>query len=394
MKGLIGILISAMLLMVSTAGCASSNLAEGDDTRVLQCTPDEEWTNMWLNYEGWTGADGIYSIPLDGKDRLSSATDKTKTLFLFSDTILGKCDPETGSYKGVKDMVKQSTALLTGNKPDPANREFIYGIHGKKVHTNLFFETYWMFDGLVVDGAVYALAYEIDSQMYPTQVDMVKIPLVNGEPDYKNYSVTAKTPLMYKDEAHQIVFGMGICDNTREAGVPKPDGFVYIYGYRDDLNTHSKELLVARVKKADFADTGKWRFFNNGEWIEGVENTNNSGSVIASRVSCEMSVTPLTNGVYKNKFMLVYEKDVIGGELQYAIGTNPYTFGKPVTFYKVPEPDQIPNAFTYNAKAHPHLSPEGYLLVSYNVNLQGRLPDTNGVYRPRFLRLDLNKFVE
>lgn len=361
-----------------------------NDTRVLQCAPDAEWTNLWLNYDGWTGADGIYSIPLDGKDRAGSADEASKTLWLFSDTLLGKCDTATGKYIGVFDMVKQSAALLTGNKPDPAKREFIYGIYGKKAHTNLFFETYWMLDGIAVGDAIYALAYTIDAQMYPTQVDMVKIPLVNGTPDFRNYSVTEKTPLMYKDDAHQIVFGAGICDNTKTAGAPKPDGYVYIYGYRDDLSTHSKELLVARVKREDFPDTGKWRFYNSGNWVEGIEQANNAGSVIASRVSCELSVTPLTSGVYKNEFMLVYEKDVIGNELQYAIGTNPYTFGKPVTFYKTPEPEKLQNSFTYNAKAHPHVSPPGYLLVSYNVNLQGRFPDNNGVYRPRFVKLDLN----
>ncbi len=383
-----------MLLVFMITGCSSENVPAVEETRVLQCTPDEEWTNLWVNYEGWTGADGIYSIPLDGNDRLSSATEKTRTLFFFSDTILGKCDKESGEYIGAKTLVKQSAAILTGNKPDPSKREFIYGIHGKKVETNLFLENYWMFDGIVINDAIYVLAYETDKDMYPTQVDMVKIPLVNGEPDFKNYSVTAKTPLMYKDDEHQIVFGMGICDNTREAGSPKPDGYVYIYGYRDNLKTHSKELLVARVKKKDFPDISKWRFYNNGKWIEGVENTNNSGSVIASRVSCEMSVTPLTTGVYKNKFMLVFEKDVIGGELQYAIGPNPYTFGEPVTFYKTPEPEILPNSFTYNAKAHPHLSPEGYILISYNVNQQFTLPHNNGVYRPRFVKLDLNKFAD
>ena len=46
----------------------------------------------------------------------------------------------------------------------------------------------------------------------------------------------------------------------------------------------------------------------------------------------------------------------------------------------------------YNAKAHPHLSKEGHLLVSYNVN--GKNYGTNEIYRSRWLELDLNTLSE
>ena len=46
----------------------------------------------------------------------------------------------------------------------------------------------------------------------------------------------------------------------------------------------------------------------------------------------------------------------------------------------------------YNAKAHPHLSRPGELLISYNVNtfdFWGDFFRDADIYRPRFIRLKL-----
>ena len=53
------------------------------------------------------------------------------------------------------------------------------------------------------------------------------------------------------------------------------------------------------------------------------------------------------------------------------------------------------NYYTYNAKAHPHLSEEGSLLISYNVNvINGDAVNTTD-YHPRFIKLNwgTNEFL-
>lgn len=54
----------------------------------------DDWDEALTRYDGWTGADGIFSFNLeDGND--SIGTDTSSTLFLFSDTILGNVNPDT-----------------------------------------------------------------------------------------------------------------------------------------------------------------------------------------------------------------------------------------------------------------------------------------------------------
>ena len=56
-----------------------------------------------------------------------------------------------------------------------------------------------------------------------------------------------------------------------------------------------------------------------------------------------------------------------------------------------PEPDRDPDIFVYNAKAHPHISAPGELLISYNVNTFDFFDHFKyaDIYRPRFIRLRL-----
>ncbi|RPI68988.1 MAG: hypothetical protein EHM47_13880, partial [Ignavibacteriales bacterium] len=50
-----------------------------------------EWDNLLDRTSGWTGADGIYSIPLNESEQPSDKEDN-KHLILFSDTFIGEVD--------------------------------------------------------------------------------------------------------------------------------------------------------------------------------------------------------------------------------------------------------------------------------------------------------------
>lgn len=108
-----------------------------------------------------------------------------------------------------------------------------------------------------------------------------------------------------------------------------------------------------------------------------------------------MSVTPVTGGPYKGKYIAVYTKGVQTAHVMYAIGDSPVgPFSEPVEFYTCPETGAAAKGgngtlYTYNAKAHPHLSEGGKLLVSYNVNDNYGLAGHTYDYHPRFLWLDL-----
>src|SRR5690606_36342911 len=88
------------LLIISTGCKTSEKLNQTQPKKELTFTADAapEWTALMERTSGWFGADGIFSIPLDGKET-QNVKDK-KTLFIFSDTYIGEVEngvPKAGN---------------------------------------------------------------------------------------------------------------------------------------------------------------------------------------------------------------------------------------------------------------------------------------------------------
>jgi len=346
----------------------------------------ETLTRLFSPSEGWLGADGIFSIPLDGNDHWGSANTKTATLFVFSDTMLGTADPETQKYRDVK-MVNHTAALLTDYETTSEQRgqvQFVSGKHGNGDRANIFEKKYWLQDGIVIDNKLYLTGFLPGKNWKPMQIDLLTIPLLPSKtPDWQQVTVLERVPLLAENEQFQVMFGCGILDHT--------DGFVYVYGYRDNLKTHVKHLVAARVKPESFANVSEWRFWSGKEWGADGAVTLRDEAVLAERVSTELSVTPIGQG----KFLLVFVQDVMSNRVSYKVGNSPIgPFGKTVVFYEAPEPRTMERGiYVYNAKAHPHLSAPGLLLISYNVNRLGSLPRNSNEYRPRFIELPMSRVI-
>ena len=178
----------------------------------------------------------------------------------------------------------------------------------------------------------------------------------------------------------EIIFGAGILANTFEALAPFPDGYVYVYGTQND--PFDKKLLAARVLPGSFTNFSQWRFWNGFDWVADISDV----APLASRVSSELSVSPLSDG----RFVLVFQLDTLGRDVAIRVGNSPIgPFGKHYSVYRCPEPAADNDIYCYNAKAHPHLSKPGELLISYNVNSFEFADHFNNadIYRPRFIRL-------
>ena len=346
----------------------------------------ERFTKMLDRSEGWLGADGIYSIPLNGNDQWGSANKESSTVFLFSDTMLGTADPVTKKYRDVK-MVNHSAAMLTNYNPSQQTGQsdtikFIYGQNGNGNRSNLFEQTYWLQDGIVIDKKLHLTAFTANAQWKPMRIDMLTIPLSDSKiPHWDQVTAVERFPFLAENERFLLMFGAGILDHTAT------DGFVYVYGYRDTLKGSTKHLVAARVKPESFADGEQWRFWNGTDWVKDCTATFQDKAVLAERVSTELSVTPIGQG----KFLLIFTQDVMSDRIAYKVGTSPIgPFGETVVFYRAPEPKTLGEGiYVYNAKAHPHLSRPGWLLISYNVNRLGSLPRTTNEYRPRFIELPM-----
>ena len=270
----------------------------------LVAEPAPEWTALFDREHDWTGADGIFSIPLNGREVGAGHDSESRTLILFSDTAIGEVGSAGERLEGTK-LVNNTLAVLRGTAPEPDRIEFFWGGRITSEPAAIFApetpdardgEWYWLGDGVAIGDKVHIL-----------------------------------------------------------------------------------------VRPEAFTDFDAWRFWDGDGWSAQLDDA----SPITDQISNELSVSPLADG----RYILVFHVGGITADVGVRFGDSPVgPFGDIHTIYHTPEPSTDPETFVYNAKAHPHLSRPGELLISYNVNtfdFWGDFFRDADIYRPRFIRLKL-----
>lgn len=355
----------------------------------------EDWSQLFIRNEGWFGGDGIFGIPLDGKEFVS-ATDSTLTLFTFGDTMIGHHDGDTLLQENFT-MINNSVGILEGKEPNPEKIRFHWkakkdgspmALFSPNTPTSKPGDYYWLGDGFVNAGAdetLYIFSYPVQEKdttgiggfaFEQIGVNLLAIPKAS-QPPYENHR-QMETPFF--DAKRQTTFGSAVYVNTVRAGAPRPDGYIYVYGVSNEGKT--KGLLAARVKAEKFVQFDAWRFWNGSSWVPQMD----EARFIAEHVSNEMSVSPLKDG----RIAITYQFYTMSPQVAIQIGKSPIgPFGERQVIHDAMTAKKGESYFTYNAKAYPHLSTEDSLLISYNVNSfdfwSDILSDPN-LYRPRFVR--------
>jgi len=385
------VLISvAILSCLFTTAIAQEKNAKKTDLEHLKYTLEEapDWTNLFIRSSGWFGADGIYVLPADGA-RSKGARPNSKSMFIFSDTMIGEI--KDGHLQPGDKMPHNSVAYLDGDKPDPKNINFQWAKNSDGVPVPLFIphtpsaqkqDYYWLGDGFVNTALnkTYIFAYRMrnldvksDWSFAQMAVDLIALPKGSKAPFTDQ--VQMETPLHYNDNTGS--YGAGIFVNTKQAGAPAPDGYIYVYGIRGK----EKNLVVSRVLPKDFEDFGKWRFWDGQAWNADKE----KATYLTPNVSDELSLSPLPDG----RYLLVFQLNGMSPDVAMRIGASPIgPFGPPIVIYKAKVSN--PHYFTYNAKAHPSLSKPGELLITYNQNsfdFWNQIKLNPNLYHPYFLRL-------
>ncbi|WP_234572640.1 hypothetical protein [Rhodohalobacter sp. 614A] len=373
----------------------TSNLSDTLSSFSVRDAP--EWTEMFYRTGEWFGADGVFSFSLDGRESIG-AGNGGKNLLIFSDTMTG--DVRENTVYNFK-MVNNSVAYITGIQPSDETVEILLNHDTDGNPVNYFSpetensrpdEYYWLGDGFInkEDGnSLNIFAYRVidnSNQSWDFEVTgttLITIPGDDIHPPFENQQQT-DTPL-YIDipGLGKGTFGSGIYVNTDWAGAPNPDGFLYIYGLVDP----GKQLVVARVKPSELKKFNAWRFWDGTNWNRSI----NSVKPVTERVSNEVSLTPLKAG----RYLLVFQLDGIGDYTAIRIGDSPVgPFGPVQKIRKVPELTDPPGIIPYNAKAHPVLSTEEELLISYNTITMDYFNDILNYphsYRPRFFWLKIGE---
>lgn len=365
----------------------------------LRFTVEEapEWSAMFTRTSGWFGGDGIFSIRLN--DASSDDPRDQKTLFVFSDTMIG--DIKEGKLQPGFSMIHNSTAVLTGIDPLKDKLTFYWKKNPRGEPESVFIpktpktgpaDYLWLGDGFVnhaLGNAIFIFGYRIKQVSEGTfgfeEVGNILIKIDAKEPQPFVKYQQMDTPFYFgkddtgRDTSATGSFGAGIFVNTPEAGAGKGDGYVYIYGVKGK----NKQLLVARVLPKDFEDYSKWMFWDGSKWNPDMQ----QAIAVAEGVSNELSVSALPD----NKYALIFQEGGMSRHIAMRIGKSPSgPFGPAVRLWDCSASLTGKSYFSYNAKAHPCLSKQGKLLISYNVNSFDFFKDLPGdpqLYRPRFIRV-------
>ena len=368
------------------------------------CDEVPDYTALLSQYEGWTGADGIYTVNLDGQD-YNYGRDKSeqKTFFLFSDTIISSVDPITDLRSGVS-MVNNTSAILNGGATDTKKMKFRIpekditasiipspSIPATKEGKEIY---YWLGDTFVIDEHLYVYCLRIDSvnTMFgfaQIGVDLARYDIVDGTVNYDSLTLINDDNNQLCDVSNpnsEVYFGGAVYQSTEGAGVMHPDGYIYIYGYNDVENL-GRELVVSRVKQEDIENFGAYEYLDSdGNWVSEIPL---KFMHLEDKVAPECSVTQIQSGENKGKYLLVWSYLTNSATIKVSISDTPYTpFTDQTTIYTHDTCLTIAGNGnnTYNAKAHPALSGPDEIIISYNVNGEDCFK-YGDIYRPRFLRL-------
>jgi hypothetical protein len=355
--------------------------------------PASDWDALFKRTSGWTGADGIYSIPLSGRE-IPSDADSERTLFVFSDTFIGEVN--TNGERVNPRIVNNTLAFLEGNQPLPEQIQFYWPTNQNGQPLSVFLpetpntaagEWYWLMDGIALNGKIHVFALRLKragtGDVFDFKVTGVSLVSFKLDTNFNLIDVTqVETPLFYQHPTGKwsTVLGQAIIPLHDASQNPASDGFIYIYGPRDKGT--QKELVVARVLPENFEDFSQWTYWNGTTWGSEIQNC----VPLTNQISQEFSVSPLSD----SRFLLVFQA---GEQVAVRTGKSPTgPFGIYKTVYFCPEAAMDWQPMLYNAKAHPHLSAPNELLISYNVNSFDFFAHFSNadIYRPRFITLKFN----
>jgi len=396
-KYLKGIVITSLITIPFFNSVCAQTWPENTDTTTLKFTTvtSPEWTSLFVRNSGWFGADGIYSIPLNGDDKPGN---HTKTLLIFSDTMIGDVVNDIPRPGYV--LVHNTCAYVDGVPPND-HIKFIYANDEHGQPKTMFSpntplagpkDFYWLGDGFVnpANGKTYINAFKVkwlkDNDAFAfdehgTSLIIIpkgsKPPFTDQQQKDTPFFIPGKTPDDYG------VLGSAVFVNTKSAGAPNPDGYIYVYGTRPK----HLSLLVARVLPQDYENFTKWRYWDGQTWNADI----NQIAEVTNRVSHELSVSPLPDG----RYALVFQTDGLGNGVGLRLGLSPQgPFGPVITLYNAPENSENKNLVPYNAKVHTNLSEPDELLISYNVISIDFFNDIKKLghhYHPRFIKVKLQQ---
>ncbi|TAH68298.1 MAG: DUF4185 domain-containing protein [Anaerolineaceae bacterium] len=363
--------------------------------------PDEEWSAILKNLNGWTGSDGVFTIPMSGSEASGQNID---TVITFGDSLIDNVDPVTMHRSDDFVMIHNSYCIINDSKPIKENVEFFWAKDKDGRPESVFVPDinvqndksshgyYWPQDSVIINNSCYTfpivvLDYPEGPEGFQFKVDGVAM-IVSPVKDNKIHFDKGKQRKvnLYHDGmgTGDILYGGCIFPNTKAGGAENPDGYIYVYGHKNVNFT--ADLCIARILEEEIENPDAWRFYDGHSWVEDISKS----AMIAENVSCELSISKIKGRLHNGKYLLIFQEYVNSPIISYRIGESLWgPFSEIKQLYCCPEPYTGGGKYSYNAKGHPHLSKDGEMLISYNTNTIGwEMHMKHGDYcRPRFIKM-------
>jgi len=355
-----------LLFLLLVAACASQP--------AIRVEPLPRYDAHFDRQEGWTGADGVYSVSL---------SDST-ILWLFGDTWLG--DVRNNAHVNAT-IVNNTVAIqhgrlqqraavefYSGRTPDGNAAAFIRPVDGRG--------WLWIYHGAIIGEHLYLFMVQIERTAEPPAAGFRIIGTWLGQ-----VANPRDPPQDWKMSQQNIPWGSFSSAATLFGSwVLKQGQWIYIYGTTEEVidGFHHKYMILARAPQSGLAKFDQWQFFVNGRWSADFRKAER----LCAGVANEYSVSYLPA---MGKYIVVYSDGGSVDNIAARLASNPWgPWDDPVSLYRCPEARWGDNIICYAAKGHPDISEASdELIVSYIANstdFETMVSDAR-LYRPRFIRV-------
>jgi len=324
---------------------------------------------------GFLGADGAATVQIN----------EDKILWIFGDTILGK--NVNGERKG--SMVRNSIAIQDVSGEEPGEISYYWdltdGLMDSFFHPKDWMEPHWYWPGCGVelDGKLYLFLSKMDAGDGPAgfafrTINCTLFTVHNPEADPHEWNMTQQD-LELGDDHFNI-----------NAGAMIRDGYVWLIGYEDpNADPMKRSMILSRMSleslKSDNPAAGLEYWTADETWSKSPENFEYlfSPGVTETSLHYDESLNrfvTITMVPFQDKLHVATAEELTG----------PWTVHESsFTIEKLAEDE---NYLAYAGRAHPFLTDDNTLLVTYIVNTKdfwGMFSDMD-IYYPRFIRIDMN----
>lgn len=391
-------IIVALACTLLTTSVSAQDAAPPADEPVA--TPAPEWEALFQRTEGWTGGDGAGTVVVGDK-----------VLWLFADSWIGPV--VDGKHGPGSTIVRNAIAVHplpvrgSGKPPKASDVKFSWGPPGTDgkptAWINAAHDGEWLWPA--GGGAFIGFPDRSRIVLFFARLGQRN----NAKDDMWNFEGRGTSMVTVQAPAPDpAVWKPALIDmpdsSTGRAGLPTPRCIawgagaivgdsgratsLHVYGV-DATEALNKKALLAwtSVENAEQTQPG-WSFRSATGWSESLA----EAIPVAENIADELSVSWCAiNG--RALLVLIYSEPVFGARIFARTAEKPEgPWSDPIPIYTCPEPARDKRLFVYAAKAHPELSKDGELLVTYCVNSHDfwHMAGNADIYRPRFVRVPLS----